>query len=161
MGNTTCSIDGCERAPRSRGMCEKHYQRWWATGDPLTPLRQGGRPSTASEVRPLWPTTLQECVEWTGRLDKGGYGTLRIEGVTTGIHRAVFMALTGTKPEVVRHTCDNPKCYRFEHLLPGTHADNTADRVVRGRGATGERHKGGRKRTAPFPTFALSERCAD
>src|SRR5690625_2298346 len=29
-----CSIDGCARHSRTRGLCEKHYQRWRAHGDP-------------------------------------------------------------------------------------------------------------------------------
>jgi hypothetical protein len=31
-------------------------------------------------------------------------------------------------------------CVTFTHLIPGTHADNVADRVSRGRSATGRRN---------------------
>lgn len=34
-----CSIDGCEKPPRSRGWCSRHYDRWRDHGDPL-----GGKP---------------------------------------------------------------------------------------------------------------------
>lgn len=35
--------------------------------------------------------------------------------------------------KVVRHTCDNPPCFLYEHLVLGTVADNNSDRVARGR----------------------------
>lgn len=34
----TCSIDTCLNPPLARGWCNKHYQRWYKHGDPLTVL---------------------------------------------------------------------------------------------------------------------------
>lgn len=31
-----CSIEGCDRASKSRGWCATHYERWRQHGDPLT-----------------------------------------------------------------------------------------------------------------------------
>lgn len=149
MSKPNCSIEGCEKPIWSRGWCGAHYQRWRITGDPTTPKQAktyAGPPafSTApANERAMWPSQLATCVDWTGPLDKAGYGRLG----SLKIHREVFIAISGIVPEVVRHTCDNPKCYRIEHLLPGTHADNVADRVTRGRGATGKRNRGGRRLT--------------
>lgn len=176
MGDSTCSIDKCERPTASRGWCTYHYQRWSRTGDPVTPSRvmpaagltcsvdgcakpvksrglcgahherkrQTGSPTTpmaarpepkhadALLVRPPWPLWAEECIEWTGARDANGYGTYSGSDVHRLVHRSVFIALAGWEPEVVRHECDNPSCYRFEHLLGGTHADNLADRKERG-----------------------------
>lgn len=33
-GPSQCSEDGCDRAARSRGMCDKHYKRWWKANRP-------------------------------------------------------------------------------------------------------------------------------
>jgi hypothetical protein len=29
----SCSVNGCERPDKARGMCNMHYQRWYSTGD--------------------------------------------------------------------------------------------------------------------------------
>lgn len=147
MGNTTCLCDGCEKPYYAKGWCRHHYDRWWSTGDPLTPRGHGGKKSAAADVRPPWPQSPLTCVEWVGRRSKYGYGCVTIDGERMLVHRSTYIAISGLTPEVVRHTCDNPSCYRFEHLLPGTHADNVADRVARGRSATGTRNKGGRRST--------------
>ena len=36
----SCSLDGCDRPHRAKGLCMYHYQREWETGDPLTPDRR-------------------------------------------------------------------------------------------------------------------------
>lgn len=74
------------------------------------------------------------CWPWLGRLNRDGYGEERA-------HRRAYGYANGPIPRdaVVRHTCDNPPCCNPRHLLTGTQADNVADRVARGRSATGER----------------------
>ena len=66
-----------------------------------------------------------------------GYATARItrDGVTstTTLHRKVYYEATGEWPEVVRHTCDNPRCINPAHLIGGTQCDNMRDMRERGR----------------------------
>ena len=36
--------------------------------------------------------------------------------------------------KVVMHACDNPPCYRYDHLRIGTQQDNVDDKYAKGRG---------------------------
>jgi ssDNA-binding Zn-finger/Zn-ribbon topoisomerase 1 len=81
-----------------------------------------------------------ECLEWDGSRSDWGYGiilTERVDGVRKSrmTHKVVFEHHHGDVPRgmIVRHTCDNPPCCRIDHLLVGTHADNTRDMDERGR----------------------------
>lgn len=94
-----------------------------------------------------WPVEGDDCVEFAGRLNRNGYGEVRLGSETTGrvflAHRIAFAIANGIRdtnelPAVVRHSCDNPRCVNPGHLLAGDHADNVADRVRRGRSAIGE-----------------------
>ena len=66
-----------------------------------------------------------------------GYATawVKVGGkkLPTTKHRRVFYEAHGYLPEVVRHTCDNPRCIEVTHLLPGTQVENMADCKERGR----------------------------
>ncbi len=75
------------------------------------------------------------CHEWTACLHKQGYGKFKLNGEVLYAHRVAWVLKNGEIPEgiVVRHDCDNSKCVNDEHLLLGTHYDNVADRVERGR----------------------------
>lgn len=45
---------------------------------------------------------------------------------------------------LIRHKCDNPPCIKPDHLELGTHADNQADKVQRGRSLRGSANPGAR-----------------
>lgn len=63
--------------------------------------------------------------------------------------RVAFALVNGRWPNPQgRHTCDNPACVRPKHLLEGTHADNMADMVSRGRAPGGKAGRKGRQLSA-------------
>lgn len=86
------------------------------------------------------------CWLWTGGITRNAnrslaYGKATVDGETVRIHRAVYEAVTGRPaPEVVRHACDTPLCFRPCHLLGGTVQDNVDDRMDRCRQPIGADH---------------------
>lgn len=75
------------------------------------------------------------CLEWRGIVYRNGYPKFpKNSRIPTELgHRAVFYLSNGYLPDVVMHTCDNPKCINPNHLAPGTVAINNLDRVVKKR----------------------------
>lgn len=52
---------------------------------------------------------------------------------TKRLHRLVFERTYGYLPEVVMHTCDNPRCINPDHLVAGTIKLNNQDCSKKGR----------------------------
>lgn len=87
------------------------------------------------------------CHIWTGGTSGDGYGDVHIGYTEAGrrlkipAHRMAWMLQHNRllyPTEVIRHACDTPLCANPAHLVIGTHPDNVADRVERGRSALGE-----------------------
>lgn len=72
------------------------------------------------------------CWKWNLQLDKGGYGTISINGQRKKAHVASCEAKYGyNKPEgnIVRHLCNNTWCVNPEHLEFGSFLQNNIDAV--------------------------------
>lgn len=80
------------------------------------------------------------CWEWTGALDKRGYGVLNVEQKAVKAHRfSLLLAGIDVDGLLVCHKCDNPRCVNPDHLYAGTAKQNSRDAVSRGRTYRGER----------------------
>lgn len=77
------------------------------------------------------------CWQWIASLSGScsAYGVISHNGRQTYAHRFSYETFVGPIPDglIVRHLCDNPLCVNPAHLLTGTHADNTHDKVTRNR----------------------------
>ncbi len=84
----------------------------------------------------------EECWEWIGYKDKGGYGTIRFRNKQAYAHRLIYEIVCGKISEglSVLHTCDNPSCVNPKHLFLGTQQDNINDAVAKKRMAVGSHH---------------------
>jgi hypothetical protein len=81
------------------------------------------------------------CWLWIGAR-RGSYGMFRPTADTQiSSHRMAYELANGPIPDglCVCHRCDNPLCVRPDHLWLGTIGENNADRVAKGRSATGDR----------------------
>ena len=78
------------------------------------------------------------CWLWTAHRKSKGYGQLSRTGQHGGMaaaHRASWELHRGPIPDGlwVLHHCDTPPCVNPDHLFLGTHADNVADMIAKGR----------------------------
>lgn len=81
------------------------------------------------------------CWLWTAGCDRDGYGQLSVDDRIIRTHRLSYEHFVGPIPHGahVLHSCDAPACCNPDHLRAGTHVENMADMVARGRTA-GERN---------------------
>lgn len=81
------------------------------------------------------------CWIWLGKPTPKGYGIISVDKRHAYAHRFAFALHNGPIPDGldVLHSCDNPLCVNPEHLFLGTHVDNMADMVAKGRNPRGER----------------------
>lgn len=127
-----CSAIDCERPPCARGLCQKHYKRWQAHGDPNYGK---GAHSHADRFRSL-TKLVGECIEWQGAVEPGAYG--RSGGIAA--HRVAYETAHGAIPPgmQVLHSCDNRRCVNPAHLSVGSSNDNVQDCVKKKRHNRGE-----------------------
>jgi len=78
------------------------------------------------------------CWNWTGCVDKNGYGVKSYAGKRQLVHRLAahfWLKFNLSSSLFVLHCCDNPRCFNPKHLFIGTQIDNMQDCIRKKRQA--------------------------
>lgn len=115
------SVETTTVEPAKLQLSEKDEARFWARVDKREP---------------------DECWLWKGSKNKGGYGQFNLPRKQDGAHRISFQLHHRLlKPrEHALHKCDTTACVNPFHLFAGSHLDNIADMVAKGRRPRGDAH---------------------
>lgn len=144
MVPVTCEYCGVEFL-RNIAYVNRGRKRGWGTFCSLSHSKLANPSFNDETLRPLterlWLKVRKGdgCWTFTGARNGYGYGVL-IETVDGQrherlAHRVAWSEANGPIPAgmVICHHCDNPPCVRPDHLFLGTHADNMADMIAKGR----------------------------
>lgn len=134
-----CAVAGCMGKPVARGWCNKHYQRWKATGDPLGSLKyQRESEQPLARFMRFVSVDADRCWLWTGAVAPNGYARFGVTpSVTVDAHRWFYEQMHGPIDDglVVHHCCHvlpcvdgvqckHRRCVNPAHLMATTQAKN-------------------------------------
>lgn len=127
-----CSVDGCGKGIKARGLCKLHYDRG---------LRTHSLPPRSSTARDWIQTNLSfdgdECLIWPFSTDTYGYGILKLSSQSTSASRYTCILAHGEPPSErhqAGHSCGKGHlgCVNQKHLRWVTPLENQADKILHG-----------------------------
>lgn len=140
----TCSVESCDRAPIKKGMCNKHYLRWWKHGDPTAGGTEKGIAQTFYRDVVL-NCDSSDCLIWPFAREEHGYAILNKDGRCQIVSRLACEDVNGKPPrpdDQAAHSCGNGHegCVNPTHLRWATYEENREDMVSHGRSLRGAKN---------------------
>lgn len=147
METELCCIKGCDLPVVALGLCVNHWRMNVKHGSPVAKRPLSAINRGLGDEQRFWKSVHKTagCWHWIAGRDYDGYGIFAGEIAGIKFRRAHKFSYTLATGEIVppsmvlMHTCDNPPCVNPDHLIPGTHAQNTADMVRKGRHHAGQK----------------------
>jgi hypothetical protein len=139
-----CSMPGCENRAYGKGLCSKHYQRFWKRGTAIdSALTRRPEGTLHKWLHNAMTYRGGDCLEWPFTRHSNGYGNVTVNGKSHMPHRLVCIFAHGVPSAdhlQVAHSCGNPPCCNPNHLRWATPAENAVDRYKHGTMFFGEGH---------------------
>ena len=142
--NRICSIPECGKTVSTAGLCSMHYSRRQRQGDPL----KKGKPR-GEAIKFLQETVIpyngNECIFWPySKTGREGGGWVSWKGKGSRVSRVVCEETNGPPPTPkhhAAHSCGNGHlaCCTPNHLRWATAKENSADQLIHGTIARGEK----------------------
>ena len=133
-----CSVEGCKRKHKAKGLCQMHYtiQNRIDTPRIPKPIVPSDIPYLLEYIEKRIVKTSTQCHEWTETRDRDNYGKVSYKNRNYRVHRLVWEIHKENPGELfVCHTCDNPPCCNINHLFLDDHPGNMRDMIDKGRNA--------------------------
>ena len=121
-----CSVDGCLKRAKSKGLCGMHYERQRTRGTTQLNRRIYARRDPIMLFMSHVEIASDGCWNWTASVDHYGYGQFTLAGKKMGAHRAGWLLAIGPiEPSMqLDHLCRNRRCVNPDHLEPVTCREN-------------------------------------
>lgn len=143
MPNGTCSVTVCDLPVHGQDLCAAHYARMLTNGTPGdTPVRHVLQDTETRIKARVTVDPETGCWVWQGFVNRGGYGTLCVNGRKQLVHRAIFEATVGPIPDgmPLDHVCLTRACCNPEHLRVVSSRESS--QRVRGHASSTSRYRG-------------------
>lgn len=139
-----CSISGCDKPLKTRGLCVAHYTRLRRNGDPLSGRAAHGEPQRYYREAVL-PYEGNECLIWPYSKMSNGYGQIRINGKLCTVSRLLCEDVNGPPDnpnDHAAHSCGRgmDACVTKAHIQWKTKSENEKDKINHGTHNRGSQH---------------------
>lgn len=135
-----CSVSGCGKNSKSKGLCSMHYRRMSLYGDLSANHRDG---QVWKLIDAITVNPADECIPWRRSVNAAGYARAQMNGREVRVSRVICEREYGPPPTPFHHaahSCGNSVCVNPRHIRWATPQENIDDKKIHGTNLRGSRH---------------------